>query len=132
MNVGCRYVGWGRKSMASKVSKVTNERTGAVVGSAIAEAGGPWQSFKGLMFRKSLPEGHGMVFRPARGIHTQFMRFPIDLIFLDKSNLVVKIRPAMGPWRFDFTNADAVVEMNAGAAAANDVQLGDRLIFQSA
>jgi uncharacterized protein len=118
--------------MAPRFSSVVNDRTGAIVGDAIAEADGPWQSFKGLMLRKSLPDGHGMVFRPARGIHTQFMRFPIDLIFLDKSNLVVKIRPAMRPWRFDFTNADAVIEMNAGAAAANDVRVGDRLVFQPA
>lgn len=116
--------------MAGKVSSVVNERTGAAVAREIAEASGPWQAFKGLMLRKSLPQGHGMVFRPARGIHTQFMRFPIDLIFLDKTNLVVKIRPAMGPWRFDFTNADAVIEMNAGEAAANDVRVGDRLVFQ--
>jgi uncharacterized protein len=118
--------------MASKSNTIVNDRTGAIVGSAIAEAVGPWQAFKGLMLRKSLSDGHGMVFRPARGIHTQFMRFPIDLIFLDKSNLVVKIRPAMRPWRFDFTNADAVIEMNAGAAAANDVRVGDRLVFQPA
>jgi uncharacterized membrane protein (UPF0127 family) len=116
--------------MASRSSAVVNDRTGAIVGSAIVEADGPWRSFKGLMHRKSLPDGHGIVFRPVRGIHTQFMRFPIDLIFLDKSNLVVKVRPAMGAWRFDFTNADAVIEMNAGAAAANDVRVGDRLLFQ--
>jgi uncharacterized membrane protein (UPF0127 family) len=115
--------------MAARVSKVVNERTGAVVATAIAEADGPWQAFKGLMFRKDLPDGQGMVFRPARGIHTHFMRFPIDLIFLDKSDRVVKIRPAMVPWRFDFTNAAAVIEMNAGAAQAQDVQPGDHLLF---
>jgi len=60
------------------------------------------------------------------------MRFPIDLIFLDKSNRVVKIRPAMAPWRFDFTSAYAVIEMNAGAAAGNDVRPGDHLRFRSA
>lgn len=115
--------------MSQRTSKVVNKRTGATVASAVAEAANPWQAFKGLMFRKALPEGHGMVFRPARGIHTQFMRFPIDLIFLDKSGQVVKIRPAMGPWRFDFTNADAVIEMNAGAARAAGLQPGDELDF---
>jgi uncharacterized membrane protein (UPF0127 family) len=130
---GERQADWRRtKDMTSKINRVVNDRTGNVVGSAIAEAAGPWQSFKGLMLRKELPDGHGMVFRPARGIHTQFMRFPIDLIFLDDSNLVVKIRPAMAPWRFDFTNADAVIEMSAGAAAAKDIRLGDRLEFQPA
>jgi uncharacterized membrane protein (UPF0127 family) len=111
-------------------NKVVNQRTGEVVGTAIVEAAGPWQAFKGLMFRKELPAGHGMLFRPARGIHTQFMRFPIDLVFLDKSNQVVKIKPAMRPWRFDFTSADAVIELNAGAAAR--VQPGDELRFHPA
>lgn len=119
----------GVTGMAAKVSKLVNERTGAVVATAIAEAVGPWQAFKGLMLRKSLPDGHGMVFRPARGIHTHFMRFPIDLIFFDASGRVTKIRPAMPPWRFDFTNAAGVVEMNAGAAAANDIRPGDQLRF---
>ncbi len=113
--------------MGNKVNKVVNVRTGAVVAEAIAEANGPWQAFKGLMFRKEMPQGHGVMFRPARGIHTHFMRFPIDLIFLDKQNTVTKIRPAMPPWRFDFTNAGGVIEMNAGAAYVNDIRPGDQL-----
>jgi uncharacterized membrane protein (UPF0127 family) len=112
------------------VHRVVNARTGQVVGTAIEEAKGPWRSFRGLMFRKGLPDGHGMLFRPAKGIHTQFMRFPIDLIYLDKQNRVVKVRPSMRPWRFDFTNAAAVIEMTGGVAAAVDVRAGDRLEFQ--
>lgn len=118
--------------MAGSVKKVVNTRTGVVVADQIAEASNPWKAFKGLMLRKGLPDGHGMVFRPARGIHTHLMRFPIDLIFLDKEDRVVKIRPAMAPWRFDFTNASAVIELNAGVAAANDVRAGDKLIFAAA
>lgn len=118
--------------MAKQINRVVHARTGSVVATAITEATGPWTSFKGLMLRKGLPDGHGMMFRPARGIHTQFMRFPIDLIFLDKSDRVVKVRPAMAPWRFDFTNADAVIEMNAGAAQAHDIHPGDQLLIQSA
>jgi uncharacterized membrane protein (UPF0127 family) len=112
------------------VKRAVNTRTGDVVATAVTEAASPWQAFKGLMLRKALPDGHGLLFRPARGIHTQFMRFPIDLVFLDKSDTVVKIRPAMRPWRFDFTNADAVIEMNAGAAA--NIRTGDRLHFEPA
>lgn len=118
--------------MAAKVNRVVNARTGTVVATHVAEASNPWLALKGLMFRKSLPAGHGMLFRPARGIHTHFMRFPIDLVFLDKSDTVVKIRPAMVPWRFDFTNADAVIELNAGAASAADLRPGDRLRFDPA
>jgi uncharacterized protein len=113
-----------------KTSVVRNERTGKLVGDQIEEAAGLWGSFKGLMFRKSIPDGYGMVFRPARGIHTNFMRFPIDLIYFDKANRVSKVRPAMKPWRWDFTNASGVIEMNPGSAAKYDVQPGDQLQFE--
>lgn len=118
--------------MAVQTHRVVNHRTGSVVATSIEEAKGPWRSFRGLMLRKGLPDGHGMVFRPAKGIHTQFMRFPIDLIFLDKHNQVVKVRPSMRPWRFDFTNAAAVIEMTGGAAAHTDIRPGDQLDFRPA
>lgn len=116
--------------MASARQQVVNLRTGRVVGTCIEEAKGPWKSFRGLMLRKGLADGEGMVFRPAKGIHTQFMRFPIDLIFLDKQNQVVKVRPSMPPWRFDFTNAAAVIEMTSGAAEQADIRPGDQLEFR--
>jgi uncharacterized protein len=108
---------------------MTNVRTGKTVTSSIDEAKGLWKSFKGLMFRKEMPADYGLIFRPAKGIHTHFMRFPIDLIYLDKNDAVSKIRPAMPPWRFDFTNASGVIEMNAGVASALDIQVGDKLTF---
>lgn len=115
--------------MAKQIKQLINQRTGAVVAESIDEANGPWKAFKGLMLRKEMPDSYGMVFRPARGIHTHFMRYPIDLVFLDKTDTVVKVRPAMAPWRMDFTNADAVIEMNAGIAAARDIRPGDKLNF---
>ncbi len=118
--------------MPAPVHRVVNARTGRVVATAVEEAKGPWRSFRGLMLRKGLPDGHGMLFRPAKGIHTHFMRFPIDLIYLDEQNRVVKIRPSMRPWRFDFTNAAGVIEMNAGAARAMSIEPGDQLRFESA
>lgn len=108
---------------------VVNTRNGRIFLTDLRAARGPWQAFAGLMFRASLPAGQGMLFRPARGIHTQFMRFPIDLVYLDETNRVCTIRPAMAPWRFDFRRAAAVIEANAGAAAAADVQVGDVLRF---
>src|SRR3954453_2019411 len=115
--------------MGKQARQVVDERTGQVVGSTVRAAEGLWGSFVGLMFKRELPAGHGLVFRPARGIHTHFMRFPIDLIFLDKTNRVTKVREAMVPWRFDFTNAAGVIEVNAGTARAADIQPGDQLRF---
>jgi uncharacterized membrane protein (UPF0127 family) len=116
--------------MGNQRSIVRNERNGQIVGDDIEEAGGLWGSFKGLMLRKSIPDGYGMVFRPARGIHTNFMRFPIDLIYFDKDNRVTKVRPAMKAWRWDFTNAAGVIEMLPDSAARADVRVGDQLRFE--
>lgn len=114
-----------------KLNRVTDERNGATIGESIGEAEGAWGSFKGLMFVKSLPSGHGLIFRPARGIHTNFMRFPIDLVFFDRDRRVTRVRPRMVPWRLDFTNAAGVIELPAGTAATHDVRPGDQLIFES-
>jgi uncharacterized protein len=108
---------------------VSNQRSGGVVGAFIAEADGPWRSFKGLMLKKRLDSGHGLIFRPARGIHTHFMRFPIDLVFINERNCVAKVRERMAPWRFGFSAAAAVIELAAGSAKSADVRPGDQLIF---
>jgi uncharacterized protein len=123
----------GATEMAARApQQAVNERTGRVVASEIHLARGAWGSFRGLMLRRSIPAGYGMLFRPAKGIHTHFMRFPIDLIFLDKEDRVTKVREAMPPWRFDFTNAAGVIEMNPGTARAQDIRPGDRLTFHPA
>jgi uncharacterized protein len=115
--------------MALPLYQVANLTTQEVVVAEVVEARGVWAAFMGLMFRESLPNGHGMLFRPARGIHTNFMRFPIDLVFFDNELRVKKIREAMGPWRYDFTNAAGVIEMKAGAAKAAAISPGDQLQF---
>lgn len=116
--------------MPTPLQQVIDERTGRVVVSEARTAEGMWGSFRGLMLRKRIPDGFGLVFRPAKGIHTQFMRFPIDLVYFDEDQRVTKIREAMKPWRFDFTHAAGVIEMNPGAARAADIRAGDRLRFE--
>lgn len=116
--------------MGRPPQRVINERTGREVGSYVRQTAGPWQSFKGLMLVKELPEGHGLLFRPAQGIHSHFMRFPIDVVFFDAEARVTKVREAMPPWRFDFTFAAGCIEFNPGHAAAQDIRPGDRLRFE--
>jgi len=117
--------------MSESEWRVVNERTGALVGTSVREAASAWRSFKGLMFIKQLPDGHGLIFRPAHGIHTHFMRFPIDLVFLDAAGRVTKTRERMVPWRFDFTTADSVIELNAGTVRDANVRVGDLLVFET-
>jgi uncharacterized membrane protein (UPF0127 family) len=109
------------------MTSIVNCRNGRVFLSHLRDAQGPWQKFAGLMFAPSLGDGEGVMFRPARGIHTHFMRFAIDLVYLDDAHRVRAIREAMPPWRVDLRTATAVIEANAGAAKAADIRIGDEL-----
>jgi uncharacterized membrane protein (UPF0127 family) len=83
---------------------------------------------KGLLGRKSLPSGEGILLRPAGSIHTAFMRFPIDAVFLDSEGTVVGITTDLKPWRAAAARgAKAVLELPAGEAERRGLRLGDRL-----
>ncbi|MFM8593707.1 MAG: DUF192 domain-containing protein [Chloroflexota bacterium] len=113
------------------MASVVNQRTGEPVFDDVRTAEGSWGAFKGLMFDASMPDRQGLLFRPARGIHTHFMRFPIDLIFLDDDDRVVAVRESMTPWKFDFRSAAAVIEANGGTARTQGIKIGDVLLFNN-
>jgi len=88
-----------------------------------------WSKFWGLMGRRPLADGEGLLLRPCTSVHTFFMRFRIDVIFLDKTNTVVKIIPAMKPWRAALggRGAHSALELNGGSAEAAGLDVGDML-----
>ena len=84
--------------------------------------------FRGLMLRTELPAGGGLLIRPTGSVHTCFMRFPIDIVFLDRDLRVVKIAEAVRPWRMAAARrARAVLELPAGEASARGVTVGVQL-----
>jgi uncharacterized membrane protein (UPF0127 family) len=88
---------------------------------------------RGLLGRADLPAGDGVLLRPAGSIHTHFMRFSIDAIFLDRDLRVVDVRPALRPWRFARKRgAKAVLELRAGEAELREIQIGDVLTVAAA
>jgi uncharacterized protein len=113
------------------MTRVINTRTGQVFLSELREAQGPWQKIVGLMFAPALPAARGVLFRPASGIHTHFMRFAIDLIYLDETDRVCAIRSDMPPWRIDLRSAAAVIEARAGTVRAAGVEVGDQLRLET-
>jgi uncharacterized membrane protein (UPF0127 family) len=83
---------------------------------------------KGLLGRPSLPAGEGVLIRPAPSIHTFFMRFPIDAVFLSRAGEVMKISADVGPWRTrSCRRAYAVLELEAGEAERRGISTGDHL-----
>jgi uncharacterized protein len=86
------------------------------------------QRNKGLLGRDHLPAGHALIIAPCTSIHTWFMRFPIDVLFVKRDGQIVKISTAVPAWRFRIGfGAFAVVEMPAGAAAQAGLQARDVL-----
>ncbi len=83
---------------------------------------------RGLLGRRELPAGEGLLIKPTFSIHTFFMRFPIDAVFLDRSGLVVDVVRRLKPWRTATRlRARAVLELAAGEAERITLRVGERL-----
>jgi uncharacterized protein len=98
---------------------------GRVVCPALAVADTARSRMKGLLGRRSLDDGEGLLLRPAGSIHTAFMRFAIDAVFLDASMEVLRVEPNLRPWRIAAQRgAKAVVELPAGTAESRGLAVG--------
>ena len=83
---------------------------------------------KGLLGRDSLDLSAALVISPCWSIHTMFMRFPIDVIFVDRDGRAVRIVRDLQPWRMAVARrAHAVIELPAGSLRTRDVRVGDEL-----
>jgi uncharacterized membrane protein (UPF0127 family)/Flp pilus assembly protein protease CpaA len=83
---------------------------------------------RGLLGRKELPAGEGVLLTPAASIHTWFMHFPIDVVFLESDLTVLGMREAVRPWRFSgWRGARSVLELPAGTCELRRIRPGDRL-----
>jgi uncharacterized membrane protein (UPF0127 family) len=83
---------------------------------------------KGLLGRRALPSGEGILLKPASSVHMAFMRFAIDAVFLDRDLRVVKIAADLQPWRAaGARGSKSVLEIPAGEAARRGLTVGDRL-----
>jgi uncharacterized membrane protein (UPF0127 family) len=86
----------------------------------------------GLLKHERLEPGEGLWIKPCEGVHTVGMKFPIDVLFLDKKRKVVKIRAAMPRWRMAACLwAHSVLELPSGTAEATKTTRGDQLEFET-
>jgi uncharacterized membrane protein (UPF0127 family) len=107
---------------------LTNTRHHRIVARTLLTAFDSKSRRTGLLDHDSLPEGSALIIAPTQAIHTFSMRFSIDVAFVARDGLVLKIRPAVPPRRIAVSlRAFAVVELPAGALEASDTKPGDRL-----
>ncbi|MEG6612971.1 DUF192 domain-containing protein [Pseudoclostridium thermosuccinogenes] len=109
--------------------KIINATKQQVICTEISIADTFMRRFLGLMGKKEIPPGKGLIITPCNSIHTFFMRMPLDIIFIDKSNIALHVIENLQPWRISpvILNARSVIEVPSGTVKKTGTTQGDRL-----
>ena len=112
--------------------RITNETRGAVIADRAFEAQSYWSRLVGLLSRSSLEPGEALHINPCTSVHTAFMRFPIDVIYLNRDNEVVKLSPNLKPFRMSgiLRGGHSVVELPTGVIESTGTTVGDRFTIE--
>ncbi len=116
--------------------RLLHDRTGADIATAVTVADTRASRRRGLLGRDGMDEGEALMLSPCIAIHTFFMRFAIDVIFVDRDSRVVRTVSRMRPWRMAIAwRAHSVIELPAGwletlarrGPAGQAVHVGDQV-----
>jgi len=113
--------------------KLIDSTTGTVIARRVGLADGFGSRFRGLMLRKRFPGGEALFFdfkKPGRNsVHMFFVRFPIDLLYLDSSFRVVEVRSYLRPWQLHRSRVVSryLVELPAGTVSRLGMGLGHKI-----
>jgi uncharacterized protein len=114
---------------ASNAHVLENVRTHRVIADQLLTAFDSSSRRQGLLGRDALPDGSALIIAPSNAVHTFFMRFAIDIAFVRRDGVVVKVRSTVQPRRVAAAlRAFAVIELPAGSLARSNTIAGDRLI----
>jgi len=111
---------------------VRNQTRGTILGDAIDMADSSAKRRTGLLKHERLPPGEGLWIVPCESVHTFFMKFAIDLVYLDRQKKVRKVRSAVPPWRASVClSAHSILELPAGTIVQSGTAVGDELAFDN-
>ncbi len=112
--------------------KLVNRTLDRVVCQRLELARNVWSRTRGLLGRAPLAEGEGLLIEPCQSVHMFFMRYAIDVVFLDREYRVVALRPGLRPWRVTryYRDAHSALELPAGAAAKVGLEPGQQLALE--
>ena len=115
---------------ASAGVMLTNARSRGVIARDVELALTRAARRQGLLSRASLPEDAALILAPCFMVHTAFMRFAIDIAFVDRRGYVRHLAHDVPPWRIAASpRSYAVIELAAGTLARHEVVVGDRLLL---
>ncbi|HVI07581.1 MAG TPA: DUF192 domain-containing protein [Candidatus Binatia bacterium] len=111
-----------------------NQTRQAFLATSVAPAHTHLSRLRGLIGKSAddFGNGCGLWIRPCRGVHTLAMRFPIDVVYLDRAGQVVHVERNLQPWRFSpiRLNANSVLELPSHTVARTGTEIGDVIEFR--
>jgi len=109
--------------------RITNTTRGTVLAASARKAEGFLARGRGLMFSATLPEGSGLVIEPCSSVHMFFMRYPLDVLFLDKEGRVLFMYKGIKPWRMGrvVRGARTAVELPVASIERSGTEVGDQV-----
>jgi len=114
--------------------QVFNQTRQLYLATSLAVADTHWSRLRGLLGTSEgdFRNGSGLWIRPCRGVHTLAMRFPIDVVYLDRAGTVVHVEHNLQPWRFSpiRMQAASVLELPSQTLARTETALGDVIEIQ--
>ena len=113
-----------------RVVEARNAARGAVLGERVEVADRWWMRLRGLLGRRPLAKGEGLLIEPCRAVHMSGMKYPIDVAFLARDGAVVALYPRLAPgartrWH---RGARSALELPAGTLAASGTREGDVIL----
>lgn len=111
--------------------QLINKTKNTILAYDAAVADNPYKRVIGLLNRKEFKKGQALIIKPCQSIHTFFMRFPIDALFIDKEGRVIKTIAHLKPWRLTgvYFSAQACIELPVGTMEASLTSEGDLISF---
>jgi len=106
-----------------------NTRTGTTLATNVKVADNLFTRMKGLLGKKELPIGEALWIKPCFSVHTFFMKFSMDVIFLNKKNQVIAAVRNLKPNRMTrlYPQSFSVLELPIGTIAASNIEIGDKI-----
>jgi len=115
----CRLIGTGAMSVTLNMAAGGDTLICAQLADSV------WARGRGLLGRSGLAPRQGLLIRPCSSVHTWFMRFAIDVVYLDRDWRVTKVVPNLKPWRFSWgRGAHMALELPSGEAGRQGIAPG--------
>lgn len=111
--------------------RALNITSGGILAEPLGLALTPWKRMRGLLARPCLKDLEGLLLQPCNSVHMFFMKYAIDVVFLDTQNKVVGLKKGLKPWHIATCFlAHSTLELVVGQISATKTNLGDLVVFE--